>query len=152
MERYLLQFMLVMVAFSGGGLLVNVWLNELWSKKIEIEPPPNIEVETAKLTFECGCDLREVATASDGVSGGACISSDGSQIFTGSYEQTWSKNSANRTFEREIKGALKVASIAPIFNDQGTKIGKRALLQNESTVKIVKLIKGDDEQFYRPYV
>jgi hypothetical protein len=37
MERYLLQFMLVMVAFSGGDLLVNGWLNELSSKYIEIE-------------------------------------------------------------------------------------------------------------------
>jgi hypothetical protein len=151
MERYLLQFMFVMVAFSGGGLLVNAWLNELSNKKIEIVPPPFIEVES-KQTFNCGCGDMVAAISSDDISGGTCQGSDGSQIFLGSYVRTWNKDSANRTFARVIKAALKVVSIAPIFDDQGTEIGKRALIKNKESVKIIKLLKADEEQSYTPYV
>jgi len=152
MERYLLQFMLVTVTFSGGGLLLNAWLNELSSKNIEIEAPPNIEAEAVKLTFECSRDeIRNVVTWR-GAFGGTCIGSDGSELFVGSYSDTWTKDAANRTFEKELKGALKVVSITSIFDNQATEIGKRALIKNKGKVKIIELLKVDEKQFYRPYV
>lgn len=84
--------------------------------------------------------------------GSSCTGSDGSHIFIGSYAETPTRDSANRAFEKEIKGASKIASVAPILDDQGAAIGKRALIEKKGTVKIIELVKVDEKQFYRPYV
>jgi len=152
MERYLLQFMLVMVAFSGGGLLINVWLNELWNKNIEIAPPPNFEIEAAKLTFDCNRHGMGEAVNRDGIFASLCTGTDGSKIFVGDYEDTWTSAAAERILDLEIKGASKVVSVTPIVDRQGAEIGKRALLKNQGAVKIVELLKVDEKRHFRPFV
>src|SRR5262249_35215394 len=83
--------------------------------------------------------------------GSSCTGSDGSRIFVGSYNDPQSEESANRAFARELKNASKIASVVPIFDKDGTEIGKRALVYHKNSVKIVELLKIDETQHYKPF-
>jgi hypothetical protein len=152
MERYLLHFMLSMVAFSVSGLLANAWLDDLFVKNIEVEPPPYTEAETPKLTFNCNRHGIFDVVTSEGAFGNPCWGSDGSRIFVAGYPDARSKKAANRTFERLIKGASKLISRTPVLNKQGTEIGQRAFIKTKDRVKIVELLKVEEKESYSPYI
>lgn len=152
MERYLLPFMISVVAFCVGGLLANGWLNDVMSKKIEVAAPRNIEPDIPKTTFDCDRSGEACPIDSNGFAGGRCVGSDGSEIFVGRYEDTRTEAAANRAFERAVGAASRTISREPLFDAGGAEIGTRALIKINGKVRIVKLLRVSDKEFYSPFI
>lgn len=153
MKRFFLHPAIMVITFVIGVFMAGLGLNGLLKSGTEVEQPV-INVQLPQLTFDCSNHSRG-SYQKESVNGalrGSCKGSDGSKVYDAVYPLTYTEQEAYRTFEGILTSASNIISITPILDDQGNEIGKRALIQNKESVKILKVLKVDERKFFIPYL
>lgn len=78
-------------------------------------------------------------------------SSDGINIQVNHFYVSDSYEKELVRFENKLKKAKKVLEITPILDEQKNQIGKRALFNENGQVKILKLFKVDEKEYFSKF-
>jgi hypothetical protein len=160
MSKYFFRFVIALLTFIMGIGLYLFYLKMYSPAKVElieeIEKPNTVQSSEAvenprKISFGKVAGGSGYDNTNEKISFMSFLSSDGKHVEVNHFYVGNSYRKEYIRYKKRLKKASKILEVTPILDEEGKQIGKRTLFEEDGEVKVLKLFKVDEEEYYAPF-